>query len=230
MHIPLPDECFDLVRVNDGSVWLSGPETTSWPRHYPRGSHAVGIRFAPGVGPVVFQIDAWELRDARVRLDDLWPHQPARDVAERLAAASNDTARIQELERVASKLRARADGVDRVALAVAAALSRARPATVTETARHVDLSERQVLRRCRAAFGYGPAILARIRRAQRALALARADERPRLAELAIAAGYSDQQHLAHEIRAIFATTATDVFALASDSYKTVRPRSGTCET
>ena len=60
MQIPLPDECFDLVRVYDGSVWLSGPETTSWPRHHPRGSNAVGLRFAPGVGPVVFRFDAWE--------------------------------------------------------------------------------------------------------------------------------------------------------------------------
>jgi AraC-like DNA-binding protein len=52
-------------------------------------------------------------------------------------------------------------------------------------------------------FGYGPAVLARILRLQRALRLARSHEGPlRLAELAAAAGYFDQQHLAHEVRVI----------------------------
>lgn len=229
MQIPLPDECFDLVCVNDGSVWLSGPETTSWPRHYSRGSHAVGIRFAPAVGPAVFRLDAWKLRDMRVRLDDLWPSRAAREVAERLDAAPNDAARLHELERVARVLAPQAGKIDRVALAIAAAVCSLRPATVTAAARSVGLSERQVLRRCRAAFGYGPAALARIRRAQRALALARTSPRPTLVKLAIAAGYSDQQHLAHEIRAIFGTTATELLARASDSYKTPRLRRCTFE-
>ena len=39
--------------------------------------------------------------------------------------------------------------------------------------------------------------------------LARAHQRPlRLAELAAAAGYFDQQHLTHEVRAIMGTTPT----------------------
>lgn len=110
---PLPDERLDLVWVDDGSLWLSGPETTSWSRGYPPGTTAIG------------------------------------------------------------------------------------------------LSERQLHRRCMAAFGYGPAVLARILRLQRALQLARSRQGPlRLAELAAAAGYFDQQHLAHEVRAIMGTTPT----------------------
>ena len=35
MCLPVPDECLDLVWVDDGSVWLAGPETRSWPRGYP---------------------------------------------------------------------------------------------------------------------------------------------------------------------------------------------------
>jgi AraC-like DNA-binding protein len=60
-----------------------------------------------------------------------------------------------------------------------------------------------------AAFGYGPAVLARMLRLRRLLQLARSPQRPlRLAELAATAGYSDQQHLAHEVRAIMGTTPT----------------------
>jgi AraC-like DNA-binding protein len=59
-------------------------------------------------------------------------------------------------------------------------------------------------------------------RLRRALDLARSRRRPeRLADLAVAAGYSDQQHLAHDVRSITGTTPSSLFA-ASDLYKTPR--------
>jgi AraC-like DNA-binding protein len=83
------------------------------------------------------------------------------------------------------------------------------PGSVLELSRATGLSQRQLHRRCLAAFGYGPAVLARILRLQRVLQLARLHEGPlRLAALAAAAGYFDQQHLAHEVRAIMGTTPT----------------------
>ncbi len=76
-----------------------------------------------------------------------------------------------------------------------------------DLSRATGLPERQIHRRCTAAFGYGPGVLARILRLQRALQLAHSHEGPLcLAELAAAAGYFDQQHLAHEVRAIMGTT------------------------
>ena len=73
--------------------------------------------------------------------------------------------------------------------------------------RELDLSERQLLRRCTVAFGYGPATLRRILRLQRFLALA-GDSRTgsNLADLAHDAGYADQQHLARDARAIARAT------------------------
>jgi AraC-like DNA-binding protein len=80
---------------------------------------------------------------------------------------------------------------------------------VLDLSRATGLSERQRHGRCLAAFGYGPAVLARMLRLQRALRRARQKQGPlRLAELAAAAGYFDQQHLAHEVRAIMGTTPT----------------------
>jgi transcriptional regulator GlxA family with amidase domain len=66
-------------------------------------------------------------------------------------------------------------------------------------------SERDLRRRSRSAFGYGPATLARIVRFHRALGLARRSPRG-LAELAVAAGYADQPHMNHDVRALTGTT------------------------
>ena len=207
--LPLPDERLDLVWVDDGSLWLSGPETTSWSRGYPPGTTAVGVGFKPAVGPPLLDLAASEVRDTRIRLDELWGDRDARELVERVAAQPDDRGRARELESAVRRLAASARPVDDVALEVAARLNQPRAASVLDLSRATGLSERQIHRRCTAAFGYGPSVLARILRLQRALRLARSDQGPlRLAELAAAAGYFDQQHLAHEVRAIMGTTPT----------------------
>jgi AraC-like DNA-binding protein len=225
IRTPLPDECFDLFWVDDGSLWLSGPESASWaPRGRPPAGNAVGIRCLPGAGPALLGIAASEVRDLRVCLDDVWPCRVVREVCDRLAGQAGDDARMRELERVAGRLAASAAPADRLAVAVAAGVGCARPAPVRAIARSAGLSERQIHRRCTEAFGYGPAVLARILRLQRALHLARSARRPpRLADLAVAAGYADQQHLAHDVRALTGTTAGTLLAV-SDPYKTAHLR------
>jgi AraC-like DNA-binding protein len=212
---PLPDECFDLVWVDDGSMWLSGPETTSWPRGYSLGSNAVGVRFRPGAGPALLGIAASEVRDTRVSLDELWSARDAREASDRVAGQADNIARMKELERVVGRLATNARPVDHLALAVAHEVGRVHPSPVHGVARSTGVSERQIRRRCREAFGYGPAVLARMLRLQRTLRLARSRQRPsRLADLAVAAGYFDQQHLAHEVRAIAGTTPSALLAVA----------------
>ncbi|MGA4996344.1 DUF6597 domain-containing transcriptional factor [Nonomuraea bangladeshensis] len=70
--------------------------------------------------------------------------------------------------------------------------------SVSEVARDLGLSERQLHRRSLTAFGYAPKILQRIVRFQRALRLARAGVP--LATVAAEAGYADQAHLSHEVK------------------------------
>jgi AraC-like DNA-binding protein len=213
MRLALPDECLDLVWVDDGSIWLSGPETRSWSRGYPPGTAAVGVRFRPGFGPVVLGVAASDVRDARIRVDELWGDRHARELAERVSHRLDDSGRELEMEGAVRRLIATASPVDEVALEVAACLGQARPTSVRELRRIVGLSERQIHRRCTAAFGYGPAVLVRILRLRRVLDLARAHERPpRLADLAATAGYFDQQHLSHEVRAIVGTTPGTLLA------------------
>ena len=63
----------------------------------------------------------------------------------------------------------------------------------------IGLSERQLRRRCVAAYGYGPKTLARIVRFQGVLGRLRTGSAPSLTELAIQSGYVDQAHLAHDV-------------------------------
>ncbi|MBY8878471.1 helix-turn-helix domain-containing protein [Streptomyces sp. PLK6-54] len=182
----------DLV-WHDGRLLIAGPDTVAHLSEDRPGSSYAGLRFAPGVGPSVLGAPAAELRDRRVPLDALWPGALARELAER---AGDDPAAVLETWAVA---RMRAAGpADALPAAVARALSAG--GTIAAAAAGTGLGERQVRRRCEAAFGYGPKTLARVLRLQRALALARAG-RP-YAEVAVEAGFADQPHLAREVRAL----------------------------
>ncbi|MBO0709446.1 MAG: helix-turn-helix domain-containing protein, partial [Candidatus Dormibacteraeota bacterium] len=76
----------------------------------------------------------------------------------------------------------------------------ARGAPVAEIARRLGITERHLYRRCLEAFGYGAKTLQRILRLQRALTLVRSGSPAAIA--ALDAGYADQTHLAHDVRAL----------------------------
>jgi AraC-like DNA-binding protein len=166
--------------------------------------------FSNGSRPLISQsswsargVAASELRDARVCLDQLWGARAARELAERVSCRDDDDGRVIELENAVRQMAAGAWGLDVVALEVTDRLRTARTASARELARATHLSERQLHRRCTAAFGYGPEFLLRITRIQRFLQLARDESRPpRLAGLAIDAGYADQPHLTREVRSV----------------------------
>jgi AraC-like DNA-binding protein len=202
----LPDECVDMFWAG-GSVWVSGPETRSWPSAAAPGTDVVGVCFRSGVASSLLGVAASELRDVRVRLDQLWGDRAARELAERVSCRDDDDGRATELENAVRQMAAGAWDLDVVALEVTDRLRTARTASARELARASHLSERQLHRRCTAAFGYGPEFLTRIHRIQRFLQLARDGSRPlRLAGLAIDAGYADQSHLTREVRSIMGTT------------------------
>ncbi|MFE3125668.1 helix-turn-helix domain-containing protein, partial [Streptomyces hydrogenans] len=75
---------------------------------------------------------------------------------------------------------------------------------VAETADALGLGVRRLHRLSLTAFGYGPSVLARVLRLQRALTLLRAGLPP--AEAAARAGYTDQAHLSRDTRALAGTT------------------------
>lgn len=213
---PVPDECVDITWVADGSLWVTGPESRSWTPGAPSAATAVGVRFTPGAGPAVLRTDATQLLDARVPLAAVWGDRRAGRLAEQLAGAADDRARAHLLAAVVQTTIGLNGGgdTDPIGRDVRAALAHPQPPSVRTLAGRCGVSERQLLRRCRAAFGFGPARLARILRIHRALRIGRLEQgSARLADVAVAAGFADQQHLSHEVRALIGVTPRVLFAL-----------------
>ncbi|MFD8734410.1 helix-turn-helix domain-containing protein [Streptomyces sp. NPDC059618] len=193
----LPDGCMDLLWT-EGRLLVAGPDTGPHvPEEAPGGW--AGVRFHPGTAPVRLGVPAYELRDRRVELTDLWPAAEVRRLTARIDAAADP---VDALEEVALLRAAEAPPPDPLLLDVVAALDAGRP--VAETADRLGLGARRLHRRSLAAFGYGPKTLARILRLQRALALARRGVP--FAETALRAGFADQAHLARDVRELTGAT------------------------
>jgi AraC-like DNA-binding protein len=198
----IPDGCLDLI-WNDGSFLVAGPDTGPHLSDAPAGAVFLGVRFAPGGGPVVLGVPASDLRDQRVPLEALWPAAEVRRWADRMAAAPDHAL---ALERLLARRWTGTGPVDRVIAAVARDLRSG--ASVAATADAAGLSERHLRRRCLAAFGYGPKTLTRTLRLSRAVRLARGGMAA--ATVAATAGYADQAHLAREVPALAGVRLTDL--------------------
>ena len=197
----LPDGCMDLLWT-EGRLLVAGPDTHAY---VPGGGPArwAGLRFHPGTAPAFLGVPAYELRDQRAELADLWPVAEVRRLRARVDAAPDPATALEEiaLERPAD--------ADPLLRRLVAALDAGHP--VAATADELGIGARQLHRRSLAAFGYGPKTLARILRLQRALALARADVP--FAQTAARSGFADQAHLARDVRELAGMTLGRLLAL-----------------
>ena len=197
----LPDGCMDLLWT-EGRLLVAGPDTHAY---VPGGGPArwAGLRFHPGTAPAFLGVPAYELRDQRAELADLWPAAEVRRLRARVDAAPDPATALEEiaLERPAD--------ADPLLRRLVAALDAGHP--VAATADELGIGARQLHRRSLAAFGYGPKTLARILRLQRALALARADVP--FAQTAARSGFADQAHLARDVRELAGMTLGRLLAL-----------------
>lgn len=209
-HLLVPDGCVDVLWLSTGRLVVCGPETSGWSFSLPDGVEAVGVRLRPGRAASVLGLDTPAALNKRVDVEDVLGAREQRVLLERLHEASGPHERLSLLQRmVRDRAEARpALGVPEsrsasTADAVSRALTSAPETTVADLARDAALSERQLHRRCVAAFGYGPAVLRRILRLQRLLRLARHPAATTdLSVLAAMAGYTDQSHLNRDSRAL----------------------------
>ncbi|WP_024799584.1 helix-turn-helix domain-containing protein [Nocardia sp. BMG51109] len=185
----LPDGCMDVLWTGE-RLLVAGPDTRGHPAGALTGGPISGIRFFPGTAPPLLGVPARELLDRRVPLADLWPAGRVRALAAAVARAPDPMTGLEEL---AGRTAAPADPVLRHIVRRLAA-----GAPVAATADELGLGARRLHRMSLAAFGYGPKMLARVLRLQRALTLARGGVP--FAETAFRAGYADQAHLAREVR------------------------------
>ncbi|GAA2158569.1 helix-turn-helix transcriptional regulator [Actinomadura napierensis] len=191
----VPDGCVDVIWSADG-VQVAGPDTGPMPAALRPGARMAAVRFGPGAAPPVLGVPADALRDARVPLRDLWGGA-ADGLADAVAGAGSLETRREVLVAAVRARAARVEPVDPLVPEVVAGLAEG---SVRDVADALGLGERQLRRRSLAAFGYGPKVLQRVLRFQRALALARSGVP--LADVAYAAGFADQAHFANEVRAL----------------------------
>jgi AraC-like DNA-binding protein len=172
----------------------------------------IGLRLRPCASCPALGLPASELRDTRVPLEELWGAL-GRDIEERIAGAGDAEPRRHALEEVALAHLADAGGPDALVLAATRWLGRT-GARVGSLSDALATSERQLLRRFKAAVGYGPKTLDRVLRFQRFLALAPAVARgeDELARAAAELGYADQAHLSRECVSLSGLTPTQLVA------------------
>jgi AraC-like DNA-binding protein len=188
----LPDGCTDLIWQSGVGAFVAGPDTGPAPSARPPGAVFIGARFRPGAGGAALGVPLSELVDQRVHAADL-PAVPAG----RLPGSLAPEEAMRRVAAIASQMVTERPP-DRLVLEAARLLGR--PGAQAEpVAAQLEISERQLRRRCQAAVGYGPQMLARILRFRRFLSRIDAGERPAdLARLAAEAGYADQAHLTRE--------------------------------
>ncbi|WP_367131563.1 helix-turn-helix domain-containing protein [Saccharothrix sp. HUAS TT1] len=185
----VPDGCTDIIcSTATGEVFVAGPDTVGHVSSPGLGT-VFGVRFGPGVGPSAFGVPAVELRDLRVPLAELWG--PLGGLEDALGTADDPGAVLAS----AALARLRASPPDPLVGAITSAVT---STSVRELASALGLSDRQLHRRSLAAFGYGPKVLHRVLRFDRAVKLAWRGVP--FADVAHRAGYADQAHLSREVR------------------------------
>jgi len=189
----LPDGCTDLIWQQRHGVFFAGPDTGPAPALTPPDTALVGVRFRPGAGGPALGIPLAELRDQRVDVAGLVPW-----LARNLPPDLEPEETFARMTQISRQLATDAPP-DRL-VRHATVLLAAGQTSVTDLARTVAVSERQLLRRFDAAVGYGPKTLHRVMRFRRALTLMSADgQHLDLAVLANRAGYADQAHMTREV-------------------------------
>jgi AraC-like DNA-binding protein len=184
----VPDGCTDLIFFEaTGELYVAGPDTAAQATAVPDG-RAFGVRFPPGVGPAVFGAPGHALRNLRVPATELWGD--ARRLADGLSSADDPARTLTSI----AVTRLRAASPDPLAALARTAFD------VPSLARSIGVTDRQLRRRCLDAFGYGPKVLQRVLRFDRAVALARTGLP--FADVAVRCGYADQAHLSREVKAL----------------------------
>jgi len=188
----VPDGCADVMwHRESGRLLVAGPDTYAHQTSLGPGP-LVAVRFRPGRAPAGLGMPADALRDARVELADVWRPSAARRLAEELAVSSSPGLLL------ATSVAAQGGSWDPFVPTVVSLARRGVP--VREMAAVVGLAERQLHRRCLAAFGYGAKVLSRVLRFDSAVRLAR--DGVALASVAHGMGYADQAHLSREVKAL----------------------------
>lgn len=206
----LPDACVDLIWEQGAGVYVAGPDTGPVPSPSPAGAVLAALRFVPGAAGPALGVPMSALLNQRVAASDLGTAQ-ATALARALPGSLAPAEALRVLVRATGAMSA--EGPADPLAARTARLLRRPGALAEEIAGRLDVSERQLRRRCQAAVGYGPATLRRVLRFRRFVAWADAGAPGGdLATVAAELGYADQAHLTRECARLAGLTPAALLA------------------
>jgi AraC-like DNA-binding protein len=188
------------MRESSGSL-LCGPSSRYGVIDTDEQYDVVGACIAPGGLPSLVSPRAEEFADTDVPLDALWGDRTIDRLRTRLLEAATADARLDVLED--ALLSAWRDRPMHPAVACALDAFARRPAvtTVGDAVEAAGVSARHLIDRFTAQIGLTPKRFCRVRRFQRAIALAHRGAPEDWATIAADCGFSDQPHLIHEFHA-----------------------------
>jgi len=197
-----PDASIDIVLASNEAfdgVFVGGPLRTFMKRALMGETRLCGVSLLPGLG-ALFGVAANNLTPdwtplAALGLRDAQPKpETGLDGLFRLIAARVEKARFDA--RVGETI---------------ARMDQGRPGqSVGWLARQAGLSERSLSRLFERHVGMPPSAYLRILRFNRAVRRLRAERTERLAEIALAVGFTDQSHMARDLRELGGVTATEL--------------------
>jgi AraC-like DNA-binding protein len=201
-----PDGCMDLIWAPETGAQVVGTMTVERRYDLAAGGRTFGVRFRPGMAGAVLRVEAAEITDRTIALEDVWGGK-ARQVEAQIAEAGSLAAAARALSSSLAAPDAAPDGVRRAIAAITAAHGEI---DLEWVARQAGMSARQFRRRCLDASGLTPKHLCRVLRFRRACAMVRPGAE--WAEVAAAAGYFDQSHLIRDFREFTGGTPMSVFS------------------
>jgi AraC-like DNA-binding protein len=203
-HRTVPNGGVELACRVGSVARVVGPRTGADVEVLAPGSTVVGVRFRPGAAPSALGVPASELVDRTVALDEILGG-PGAVLGERVAAAASAPEALGLLRDALVARLADARDPDPIVTEAVRRLMPWRTPDVGSLPSALNISERQLRRRCAAAVGFAPKVLHRTLRfqgfvalAQLAMAQGRRPDDDGLALLAAESGYADQSHLARE--------------------------------
>jgi AraC-like DNA-binding protein len=211
----LPDGCADIVVMLGNSVTLLGP-TCSF-RVVPNAQDFVGFRFRLGAADALTGVPPNEIVDQSAPLAAIWGPS-GRQLERCLLTAAEPRAALAMLGKALAAHLPCAREADGAVLAAVNRLQRFPQTRVSQLARTLEMSERQLRRRFQRHVGLSIKQLARVTRFQcvvddlRAHRRRIADDPPGWAAFAQDHGYADQAHLIRESRAIAGATPAELLA------------------
>ena len=184
-HTVRPDGCIDIL-YSPAGLQAVGAMTSEQRYDLARHAHTVGLRFRPGMAAAFLRVDAAELTDRVIALEDLLG-AAARDLSDRLDNASSPETVLT------AAIRPPAPEPNPVQRAIEAVTSSHGDIDLDWVARQAGMSERQFRRRCLQESGLSPKQLCRVLRFRRACGLGERGLPWGL--IAAESGYFDQAHL-----------------------------------